>query len=1409
MTIAAENSMPGGKTLKDACINTVLARIDQYELVSELGGGGFGTVYLAKDSVSGVEYAVKGLPPFVKNNREEMENIRANFALVSRLSHTNIVRAHVLHPAREVSYASEDVRQKLRVLSGDFLMVMEYAPGVTLSQWRRQFPDRKVPMAQALEITRQVASALDYAHEQKILHRDVKPANVMVETKPDGKLVARVLDFGLAAEIRSSMGRVSLEIHDTSGTRPYMAPEQWAGRKQGPATDQYALAALFYELVIGEVPFASVFDCGDPTVMRLAVTTDAPEIPPELPKSVRIALGRALAKKSEERFASGGVFVAALEGRIKVSRRVAETRREEIGRVVPGTPSSGRASMAVKAVAVGIVLAVLGAGGYYGWIKYEKSLQVRLAEEKHEREEREAKLKAELVRIKTEINIKISDGKRKMERINEFRSDSLGFETRIASADSHWKTLESLAKPSSIEEANAAFSMADRADRAIQLDVDWLISNKTVRAEVFLSRQAATNEMASAICAKAVKYDAEGYAYATNELFVANAYLQHGEFSDANAAFTNACCRFRQSIERSVEAEKAEIAAAKAERKRKMVEQFGKEEAERRENVETLRQEIRVATKNGDFGKAFASASKLVVLSQEREDCAQWVDCWVQLNGKNGTAAEKKEYTEQYKKQLEDGSSWGFDIDSLAKMDNKSPHVLYMLGRKIEDGSGIEKNLGVARELYSRAVKGGCVKAEKELARVEENIRIEPFFEIVKSGELARIKTVVSVENPRKDVVRSGGWTLMHTAARTGDAQVLDYFESVGYDFNVPSDSGYVPFFEACENTNSVKALSAVKWFVEKKGVDVNYRNESTNTCSFSALYGIQTVSTEAVFDYLVAKGAKTDVKRKDGYSLLHIYVDRGRELGLVKKAVSLCDVSAVDEDGMQPIHTAVTSDSENPSELIDVLVAAGANVNARVVKGKSSWHESYTPLHHVCACAWYAEKKDSWRIEAVIKTLVKHGADIEAKTKDGYTPLCLAANECNARAIRPLLAAKANLDFRVDGKSPIHFACKHADSSRFCDTLKEILKGGARINDVVKGSKYYDGDFVLHTVVRSTSISWPVGDANLKKAIAMLVQNGANIEARNAKGMTPFLMAAAENEAANVVLFDTLKAVGANVNARVSAGNEHKVGYKAIHLVADQERNPERMIPAFKWLLEHGASINDVVDGGKHDNGKNALQIVIDTSSPGKEMPSLLKSAQFLVEKGIDVNNRDKNGATALDDVLSRFAFEKKDMLVKLEFVRFLTKNGANVNKKDKEGFTPLHSLARRGPEFTKDYIHEERMALVKALVEAKADVNARIPDGTYKGWTPLHFAAEKADYSILEALVDCGANVNAIDDTGETPLFKVLCGHGGPAKDATARKLCVGCLINNGADKSIRNKYGYTAFSKDNTEPFKPITF
>ena len=328
-----------------------LGRIDHYDLLRKLGGGGFGVVYLARDSVSGIEVALKTLHPLLKTNAEEMDALREKFRLVHGLTHPNIAKALVLHPVRDVNIWDETARKEMRLSPGDSVMVMDYAPGVTLSRWRRQFPDGIVPPDLALEIGRQLASALDYAHGERIVHRDIKPGNIVVETihglmvegsnsltvaAPDPqtvrpsdrqtKLRVRLLDFGLAAEIRSSMSRVSTETGDTSGTRPYMAPEQWLGKKQDGRTDQYALACVLYELLSGAPPFAGVFETGDPAVMMATVEKRAPEQISNIPVGVNAALRCALSKDPAARFPNCAAFVEALSRGMR-SGRLAGTAR--------------------------------------------------------------------------------------------------------------------------------------------------------------------------------------------------------------------------------------------------------------------------------------------------------------------------------------------------------------------------------------------------------------------------------------------------------------------------------------------------------------------------------------------------------------------------------------------------------------------------------------------------------------------------------------------------------------------------------------------------------------------------------------------------------------------------------------------------------------------------------------------------------------------------------------------------------------------------------------------------------------------------------------------------------------------------------------------------------------------------
>ena len=200
-------------------------RLGRYQILSELGRGGMGVVYRCLDTVSGIEVALKMLPPELAGNRGEMEEVRENFQLVSKLVHQNIAVSKTLERNPE---------------TGDYYLVMELVNGEDLRHWMRAHrnADGCVSLSDALPILRQVADALDYAHKRKVMHRDIKPGNVMV----DDEGLVKILDFGLAAQIHTSMSHVSVAYRGTSGTQSYMAPEQWRGRAQGAAADQYSLA---------------------------------------------------------------------------------------------------------------------------------------------------------------------------------------------------------------------------------------------------------------------------------------------------------------------------------------------------------------------------------------------------------------------------------------------------------------------------------------------------------------------------------------------------------------------------------------------------------------------------------------------------------------------------------------------------------------------------------------------------------------------------------------------------------------------------------------------------------------------------------------------------------------------------------------------------------------------------------------------------------------------------------------------------------------------------------------------------------------------------------------------------------------------------------------------------------------
>src|SRR5437773_2624281 len=257
-------------------------QLGNYRLVALLGQGSYAEVYLGQHVRLTLQVAIKVLHTHLTG--QEAEHFQQEAETIARLMHPSIVRI--------LDY---DVQ------AGVPFLVMDYAPNGSL---RRRYPKGTVvPLPQIVSSVKQIATALQFAHEQKFIHRDVKPENMLLGRREEVLLS----DFGLAALAHSS---ASLSTQEAIGTLTYMAPEQIEGHPR-PASDQYALGVVVYEWLCGSRPFE-----GSATEVMVQQLTMPP--PPLHEQVATIPLGieqvvlRALAKDPRDRFASVWDFAEAL-----------------------------------------------------------------------------------------------------------------------------------------------------------------------------------------------------------------------------------------------------------------------------------------------------------------------------------------------------------------------------------------------------------------------------------------------------------------------------------------------------------------------------------------------------------------------------------------------------------------------------------------------------------------------------------------------------------------------------------------------------------------------------------------------------------------------------------------------------------------------------------------------------------------------------------------------------------------------------------------------------------------------------------------------------------------------------------------------------------------------------------------
>ncbi len=269
--------------------------LGQYTLLDILGSGGMGAVYRAHQASLDRDVAVKVLPADLADQLGYLGRFEREARISASLEHAHIVPVY--------DYGVQDKQS---------YVVMRLLTGGTLGEWLRDAEAGQRPpprLDQIAQILRPLADALDYAHQRGVIHRDVKPGNIMFDDVGSVYLV----DFGIARLARQSDGQTTnTDAFPALGTPAFMSPEQWRSETLTPAADQYSLAVVAYVLLCGKLPF----DADTLYQMMHKHLNDAPtpiqDFRDDLPASISAALERALSKDPAQRFPSATAFAEAL-----------------------------------------------------------------------------------------------------------------------------------------------------------------------------------------------------------------------------------------------------------------------------------------------------------------------------------------------------------------------------------------------------------------------------------------------------------------------------------------------------------------------------------------------------------------------------------------------------------------------------------------------------------------------------------------------------------------------------------------------------------------------------------------------------------------------------------------------------------------------------------------------------------------------------------------------------------------------------------------------------------------------------------------------------------------------------------------------------------------------------------------
>ncbi len=315
-------------------IGTVLS--GRYKLEAKLGSGGMSTVYLARDQTLDRQVAVKVMHREMSEQEDQLERFRQEARSVAKLSHPNVVA---------VIDAGED--------GGHPYIVFEYVEGETLKQ--RINREGALPPQEAIAYAIEIARGLSMAHARNMVHRDIKPQNILIDAEGRAKLT----DFGISRQLEqdgmTATGRVL-------GTTDYVAPEQAMGRKVDPRTDIYSLGVVLYEMLVGQVPFSAESQVG---VAMKHVNEELPDVQrrrPEVSAAVALVVERSTTKDPDERYQQVGEMIDDLSTALEVEAARAGSTTGEATSVLQAVPPPKRKLASGRrwslAAVVGLLLVV-------------------------------------------------------------------------------------------------------------------------------------------------------------------------------------------------------------------------------------------------------------------------------------------------------------------------------------------------------------------------------------------------------------------------------------------------------------------------------------------------------------------------------------------------------------------------------------------------------------------------------------------------------------------------------------------------------------------------------------------------------------------------------------------------------------------------------------------------------------------------------------------------------------------------------------------------------------------------------------------------------------------------------------------------------------------------------------------